>query len=117
MPIQLPLGLGEHRSLKFKVTGNIEAAAIGAIDVLTPPTGRVTLEPSLEYRAALDLTAALGLAKDEESQNLPAAEVEDLDASLEFLAKLLEVNGTVNLAGTVRFAAALDITSPTEPSL
>ena len=114
---EIPLGLGTDRSLQFKVSGEIEAAAIGAIDVITPPVGSVTVEPSLEYRAAVDLAASFGLVAEQESQEMPGEETADFNKSVEFLARLFQVEGTANFAGTVRFAASLDITSPTQPVL
>ena len=58
---QIPLSVAGNRSLKFSVDADVKAAAIGAIDVLTPASGLIIAEPSLEYRADFDVSAALAL--------------------------------------------------------
>lgn len=110
----VPLSVG-GRKVTFKIEGNLDAAAIGAIDILTPATGPVAAEPSLEYRAAFNVAAVLGLAAEEESADVPAQEAAAFEDAVKFLEKLFQASA--NFAGTLRLAVTLDVENPMEPRL
>ena len=52
-----------------------------------------------------------------ESQDATPQEAEDIGKLIDFLAELFQTNGAAHLSGTIRFAASLDVTSPTDPTL